>query len=79
MVFSSQIQASTFLAFLYAFFNVIEPSKGISASYFNVQKGVAALDRINEVLNMKVSIYDKPNAIGKESFNDQIEFKGGQI
>ncbi|MCI1266214.1 MAG: ABC transporter ATP-binding protein/permease [Saprospiraceae bacterium] len=76
LVFSSQIQASTFLAFLYAFFNVIEPSKGISASYFNVQKGVAALDRINEVLNMKISIYDKPNAISKVSFDHQIEFKG---
>ena len=76
LVFSSQIQASTFLAFLYAFFNVIEPSKGISASYFNVQKGVAALDRINEVLNMKISIYDKPNAISKVSFDNQIEFKG---
>ncbi|MBK8642762.1 MAG: ABC transporter ATP-binding protein [Saprospiraceae bacterium] len=74
LVFSNQIAASTFLAFLYAFFNVIEPSKMLSASYFNVQKGVAALNRINEILNLDIKIKNDDQAITKKSFDSIIEF-----
>ena len=74
LVFSNQIAASTFLAFLYAFFNVIEPSKMLSASYFNVQKGVAALNRINEILNLDIKIKNDDQAITKKSFESIIEF-----
>lgn len=53
MVFSSTIEAATFFAFLYAFYNVINPAKAFSSAYFNVQKGLAALDRIQFVLTAK--------------------------
>ncbi|HRG34229.1 MAG TPA: ABC transporter ATP-binding protein [Saprospiraceae bacterium] len=75
LVFSNQIAASTFLAFLYAFFNVIEPSKMLSASYFNVQKGVAALNRINEILNLDIKIKNDDQAITKKSLDSIIEFE----
>lgn len=73
-VFSGAMQSSVFLAFLYAFFSVIEPSKALSASYFNVQKGMAALSRIQEIMNLDIKIRDADDAIAKTSFDSEIEF-----
>ena len=52
MVIASEMQAETFFAFIFAFYNVIEPSKTLSTAYYNVQKGMAAMDRINNVISM---------------------------
>ena len=46
----------------------------LSASYFNVQKGVAALNRINEILNLDIKIKNDDQAITKKSFESIIEF-----
>ena len=43
LVFSGSIEAATFFAFLYAFYNVINPAKAFSSAFYNVQKGLAAL------------------------------------
>ena len=75
LVFSSKLEASSFLAFIYAFFNVIEPSKTLSASYFNVQKGMAALQRIQAVLKVEETIRDQDDAQLKETFDYDIEFR----
>ena len=75
LVFNNEMQASSFLAFLYAFFSVIEPSKTLSASYFNVQKGIAALRRINEVLDHEVVLTDAVDAVEKNSFDSEICFR----
>ncbi|HRI01443.1 MAG TPA: ABC transporter ATP-binding protein [Saprospiraceae bacterium] len=75
LVFNNEMQASSFLAFLYAFFSVIEPSKTLSASYFNVQKGIAALRRINEVLDHEVVLTDAVDAVKKNSFDSEICFR----
>lgn len=63
--FSGEMQSSVFLAF-YTLFSVIEPSKALSASYFNVQKGMAALGRINEIMDLDIKIHDKADAVSKK-------------
>jgi subfamily B ATP-binding cassette protein MsbA len=75
LVFENQIAGSVFIAFLYAFFNVIEPSKALSTAYFNIQKGLAAADRIQQVLNAPEQIKDQPSAIAKSSFEKEIRFE----
>ncbi|NOT37309.1 MAG: ABC transporter ATP-binding protein [Saprospiraceae bacterium] len=75
LVFSQQIDASTFLAFLYAFFNVIEPSKALSAAYFNIHKGMAALERIDHVLKVPIEITDQERAEQMDSFEEEIRFE----
>lgn len=75
LVFAEQLSGSVFIAFLYAFFNVIEPSKALSAAYFNIQKGRAALDRIQQVLNTEEQIRDNADAIDKKSFDHEIRFE----
>lgn len=74
LVFNQEIAGSTFLAFLYAFFNVIEPSKTFTASYFNTQKGMAALERINQVMRIENTIQNASDAVTKKSFDYEIAF-----
>ena len=51
LVFQSEISPEVFFAFIFAFYNVIEPSKSLSGTYSNVQKGLAALDRIDGIMD----------------------------
>jgi len=54
---------------------LINPAKNISTSFFNIQRGAAALTRVEEVLNAPIVVDD--NAGGKQllSFNNKIEFR----
>jgi len=49
-VFTGSIRPEVFLAFLFAFYNVISPSKAFTSALFNIQKGLAANDRIQKIL-----------------------------
>lgn len=66
---------STFLAYLALFYNIINPVKTLSTSFSNMQKGSAAIIRIEEVLNTPVTVDDNPNGKKLIAFNDAIEFK----
>lgn len=74
LVFKDQLQPETFFAFLYAFFNVIAPSKTFSSAYYHIQKGLAAVDRMNEILFANEQIEESANAVPVSSFTDKIEF-----
>jgi subfamily B ATP-binding cassette protein MsbA len=66
---------STFLAYLALFYNIINPVKALSTSFSNMQKGSAAIIRIEEVLKTPVTVDDNPNGKQLTSFNDSIEFR----
>ncbi len=53
LVFNGEIASEVFLAYLMAFFYMIAPSKNISSAYANVQKGLAAYERINHIIEFK--------------------------
>lgn len=74
-VFAGQISAATFITFLYAFYNVIEPAKHLSGAAFNIRKGLGALERVETVLHAPVAIRDSENARAVSAFQDKIEFK----
>ncbi len=69
------LSAQAFIGYMIIFSQVISPAKGLSSAHYNVQKGMASLDRIEEILNIDVKIVEKPNAILKSSFNDKIEYR----
>ena len=47
-VFQGSFSAETFFAFIFAFYQIIEPSKSFSSAYYNYKKGQAAYERIVE-------------------------------
>lgn len=77
MVFthSAGLQAATFITYVLAFTQIISPAKSLSTAFYNVQRGGAAIQRIEEVLTTPVTITDKPDAKEMQVFSQRIEFK----
>ena len=74
-VFSGALGADSFFAFLMAFYYVIEPAKSFSKTYYSYQKGAAAVERVNEILDAEQTIQEKPNAEPIQEFKDAIEYR----
>lgn len=74
-VFSGGLNAETFLTFIFAFYNVIDPAKSFSKAWYNIQKGLAAMQRVEEVLDVKETIQEAPNAKSIQQFNHSIEYR----
>jgi len=64
------------IAFLIIFSQIIQPAKNITTAYFSIQKGMASIDRIDQILDAEEKIFEKDNAIPVALFNSSIEFKG---
>lgn len=64
------------IAFLVVFSQIIQPAKNITTGWFNIQKGMASMDRIDQVLEAEEKIIEKENAIPVKEFKNAIEFKG---
>ncbi|HEX2684513.1 MAG TPA: ATP-binding cassette domain-containing protein, partial [Ferruginibacter sp.] len=69
------LDGALFLAYMGMFYNIIDPAKSISTAFNNMQKGAAAIDRIEQVLKAPVTVDDNPNGRQIESFTDGIEFR----
>ena len=74
-VFAGEISAATFITFLYAFYNIIEPAKALSGASYSIRKGMGALERVESVLNAPVTIRDDDSALPISRFQDKIEFR----
>jgi subfamily B ATP-binding cassette protein MsbA len=77
LVLSKEIglSGSYFITYLALFYNIINPAKSLSTSFYNMQKGSAAIGRIEEILTAPVVINDAPNAQPLMQFNESIEFR----
>ncbi|MBK7635629.1 MAG: ABC transporter ATP-binding protein [Saprospiraceae bacterium] len=75
LVFKNELQPDTFFAFVLAFYQVIEPAKSLASAYVSIQKGLAALDRIERIVETQNEIISKPDAIQKNTINDSIIFE----
>jgi ABC-type multidrug transport system fused ATPase/permease subunit len=64
-----------FIAFIGLFYQIINPLKNVSTAFYNIQKGTAALDRINELLQVENTIKDPLLPKPVNGFNHAIEFK----
>jgi subfamily B ATP-binding cassette protein MsbA len=63
------------ITFMVVFSQIIPPAKNITTGYFMIQKGLASIDRLNQVLTADEKIKEKENAIPVKSFNHYIEFQ----
>src|SRR6478609_4132140 len=69
------LEASVLLGYLGLFYNIITPAKSVSTAFSNMQKGSAAIERIEEVLTATNTVDDNPNGKQLEQFKQGIEFK----
>jgi subfamily B ATP-binding cassette protein MsbA len=71
----SSFAPETFIAYILIFTQLIPPAKNISSGWYGVQKGLASLDRIEEILNYPETIVDDSDAIEKNTFDTEINYK----
>lgn len=69
------MEPDTFIAYIIFFTQIINPAKGLSTAFYNVQRGGAAIHRIEEILNAPVTVTEPEKPELFESFNDSIEFR----
>jgi ATP-binding cassette, subfamily B, bacterial MsbA len=75
LVFNEQLNASVFIVYIMLFAQLITPFKTLSKAFYNAQRGLASLDRINEVLHTENEIKDSPQALNSLNFSDKISFE----
>ncbi len=70
------LDAAEFIVYLVLFYSIINPAKNFSTAYYRVQKGLAALDRVDQVLNTESNILIKEKTTNIDGFRESIEYKG---
>src|SRR6185437_15629118 len=64
------------IAYIAIFALLINPAKTLSTSLFNMQRGAAAMERVETLLKAPVNIQDDPNGKKLDVFKENIVFKG---
>lgn len=69
------LKGSEFLFYIGTFYTLLDPIKRFSRSLSDIQKGEVSAKRIFDILDTKIDIRDKQNAVELQEFKHQIEFK----
>jgi len=69
------LDANGFITYILLFVQIINPAKSISTAFYSAQRGSAAIARIEEVLQVPLTVNDKPDAKPLEAFGSKIEFR----
>ncbi|HEY4617121.1 MAG TPA: ABC transporter ATP-binding protein [Flavobacterium sp.] len=69
------LDGSAFIVYLTLAFNILTPAKAISKASYSVKNGLAAAERVFEVLEVENEITSKKNAIEKNTFDSDITIK----
>ena len=72
---TGNLTGSVFIFYLVTFYGIVQPAKALSSGVYSVQKGMASMDRIDEVLKAESSIKDSVGASILKEFKSEITYK----
>ena len=72
---SFTLNAGDFLAYIAIFTQLIQPLKSLSTASYNIQKGAASIERIENLINENVGIKEMPDAQELKTFSHSIELR----
>ena len=76
LVLSGEIlNGGSFIAYVALFSQIINPAKALSQAAYNVTRGNATLDRLNEILEAPVTVNDIANPMQLNEFKESISFE----
>ena len=75
MVFNDELEASMFITYFGLASQLIPPIKQITASYNNIQKGIASEERVNKILHADMEIHDAKDPKEMKDLSQGIEYK----
>ncbi|MEO5996951.1 MAG: ABC transporter ATP-binding protein [Chitinophagaceae bacterium] len=69
------LQPNSFIGYIALFTQIINPSKTLSSAFYNMQRGSAAIGRIEEILKAPLVVTEIVNPKVLGNFQQQIEFR----
>jgi ATP-binding cassette, subfamily B, bacterial MsbA len=69
------LEPAMFITYIVFFFSIIQPTKAFAASFYTIQKGLAAMERVDRILNAKNPIVTIKNPLPLDDFNANIEYR----
>ena len=72
---NASLTPEVFISYIALFYCIINPAKNLTNAYYSIQKGMAAMDRIDVILNAESSIQEPVHPQKLTQFNNQIEHK----
>jgi subfamily B ATP-binding cassette protein MsbA len=69
------LSPGAFITYVALFSQIINPAKALSQAVYNVNRGTATLDRLNEILEAPVTVNDIADPIQLNEFKDSISFE----
>lgn len=76
---TSTLDAGAFIGFIIVFSQVMRPVQAISSAYSNLNKGAAALDRIDFVMSAPITITERENPVKIKDFESAIRFENASF
>ncbi len=73
------LTGSSFIAYVALFSQIINPSKALSQAAYNVTRGNATLDRLNEILEAPLTVEEPTSPIQLAEFKQSIQFENVQF
>ncbi len=71
----TSLTVPTFLAYLGLFYQIINPAKAFSNAYYNFQKGMAAMERIDKILLADGKIFENSDGLKISGLQRNIEYR----
>src|SRR5690606_5577255 len=71
----SELAASDLIAYIAIFSQLMRPAKALTESFSTIHSGIAAGERVLELIDEKPEITDVPNGVVLEDFKEAIELK----
>ena len=68
------LSPGSFITYVALFSQIINPAKALSQAIYNVNRGTATLDRLNEILEAPNTVEEATSPISINGFNDTIHF-----
>jgi subfamily B ATP-binding cassette protein MsbA len=72
VLIDKSLNGALFIVYLGLAYNILTPAKAISKASYSVKNGLAAAERVFEVLETETTVKTKPNAIITSTFKDKI-------
>ncbi|MGV8826689.1 MAG: ABC transporter ATP-binding protein [Breznakibacter sp.] len=69
------LSVAAFLAYLAVFYQIINPAKAFSTALYSIQKGMAAMERIDMILLADNNIFEKEGAVEKTTLEHSVEYR----
>ena len=75
MTNQSELGAAEFIAYIAIFSQLMRPAKAITESFSTIHSGIAAGERVLELMDEKPAITDVPNGVVLKTFQDSIRLE----